>query len=107
MPGAHAREDRNLRVLRMITGAVAALGLLAAGVLPFATPAPAQEATQTAQAIQAADRPRTVQAPQDVARADEWWLTTIRGQKAAKVSRGSGITVAVLDTGVDGTQLDL
>lgn len=104
MPGAHARDDRNLRALRMVTGAVAGLGLLAAAVLPFAAPAPAEEAADAAQAVVA---PRTVQSPQDVARADEWWLTTIHGAKAAKLTRGSGITVAVLDTGVDGTQPDL
>jgi type VII secretion-associated serine protease mycosin len=109
MPGAHARrvavEDRYLRGLRMVTGALAGLGILAAGVVPFATSGGARPVTRQAESVSSARA--VAAAPPDIARADEWWLNTIHVPRAAKITKGSGIIVAVLDTGVDGSQADL
>jgi Subtilase family len=43
----------------------------------------------------------------DTVRNEEWWLTSLHVTKAWLSSRGTGVTVAVLDTGVDATQPDL
>ena len=43
----------------------------------------------------------------DTVRNQEWWLTSLHVSKAWLSSRGAGVTVAVLDTGVDANQPDL
>src|SRR3984957_15408110 len=43
----------------------------------------------------------------DTVRNQEWWLTSLHVTKAWLSSRGAGVTVAVLDTGVDTSQPDL
>ncbi len=43
----------------------------------------------------------------DQVRDHEWWLTDVHVTQAWQVSRGAGVTVAVLDTGVDPVQPDL
>jgi hypothetical protein len=43
----------------------------------------------------------------DQARRNEWWLRTLHVTNAWETTRGSGVTVAVLDTGVDPAQADL
>jgi Subtilase family len=43
----------------------------------------------------------------DGTRSQEWWLTKLHVTKAWQSTRGKGITVAVLDTGVDPKQADL
>lgn len=43
----------------------------------------------------------------DQVRNQEWWLSTLHVTKAWQSSRGSGVTVAVLDTGVNRAQADL
>jgi len=40
-------------------------------------------------------------------RSQEWWLTKLHVTKAWQSTRGKGVTVAVLDTGVDPNQADL
>ena len=40
-------------------------------------------------------------------RGQEWWLTKLHVTKAWQSTRGKGVTVAVLDTGVDPAQADL
>src|SRR5215472_2242090 len=43
----------------------------------------------------------------DQARRHEWWLRTLHVTNAWESTRGSGVTIAVLDTGVDPAQADL
>ena len=43
----------------------------------------------------------------DQVRDHEWWLTEVHVTQAWQISRGAGVTVAVLDTGVDPNQADL
>jgi hypothetical protein len=43
----------------------------------------------------------------DGVRSQEWWLTKLHVTKAWQSTRGKGVTVAVLDTGVDPAQADL
>ena len=43
----------------------------------------------------------------DRARRNEWWLRTLHITNAWQITRGCGVTIAVLDTGVDQKQADL
>src|SRR5215472_13294480 len=43
----------------------------------------------------------------DQPRRHEWWLRTLHVTNAWEITRGSGVTIAVLDTGVDPAQADL
>src|SRR6516164_5801358 len=43
----------------------------------------------------------------DQARRNEWWLRTLHVTNAWQTTRGSGVTIAVLSTGVDPAQADL
>ncbi|MDG6103223.1 S8 family serine peptidase [Dactylosporangium aurantiacum] len=43
----------------------------------------------------------------ETVREQQWWLGALGVAKAQQVAKGDGVVVAVLDTGVDGTQPDL
>jgi subtilisin family serine protease len=43
----------------------------------------------------------------DQVRRNEWWLRALHVTNAWETTRGSGVTIAVLDTGVDPAQADL
>lgn len=64
---------------------------------------PAARSADPARSIEPAART----APTDVYRGQQWTLGALHVQRAWHYSRGSGVTVAVLDTGVDGHQPDL
>jgi type VII secretion-associated serine protease mycosin len=79
--------------------ASAVLVSIAVGVLSV----PAAESASPAEPA----RPATPAAPADLYRGQQWTLDALHISRAWKYSRGNGVTVAVLDTGVDGHQADL
>jgi serine protease len=91
----HVSEAR--RILPRAASAV----LVSAAVAVLSVPA-AQSAAPAASARTTA---RT--APADLYRGQQWTLDALHIPRAWKYSRGNGVTVAVLDTGVDGHQPDL
>lgn len=84
-----------LRAAPRLVGAV----LIAAG----ATGAPAIAATPA----QAAPAVAPAQLRRDTVREDQWQLEELRANHAWRHSTGEGVTVAVVDSGVDGTHPDL
>src|SRR6201996_3940104 len=85
---------------------------LPSGALLAATVATAAAAAVTAAgpALAAAGPPAAPAgptAPADKIRDSEWWLSSLHVTQAWQTSRGSGITVALLSTGVLATHPDL
>src|SRR6266545_5727733 len=84
MPGGRWEDQRMAQRLRSRATAAVAAGLAATCIGVAAAPAFA-----------------------DTVRNQEWWLTSLHVTKAWLSSRGTGVKVAVLDTGVDPAQPDL
>jgi type VII secretion-associated serine protease mycosin len=85
------------RALPRVASAV--LVSVAVGVLSI----PAAQSASPAQP----SHPTARTAPTDLYRGQQWTLDALHIPRAWKYSRGNGVTVAVLDTGVDGHQSDL
>ncbi|MFB9838504.1 type VII secretion-associated serine protease mycosin, partial [Actinoallomurus acaciae] len=60
-----------------------------------------------AESASPAEPTRPASLPTDLYRGQQWTLDALHISRAWKYSRGNGVTVAVLDTGVDGHQADL
>jgi type VII secretion-associated serine protease mycosin len=91
----------HLPEVRRTVPRVASAVLLSAAVAVLSVPA-----AQSASPAQPA-RPAARTAPTDLYRSQQWTLDALHISRAWKYSRGNGVTVAVLDTGVDGHQADL
>jgi type VII secretion-associated serine protease mycosin len=104
---------RAIKGVQPAAGVLAGLAVLAIGSISGATSASttltansapsAVQATATAPA-QVAPAPAVVT---DGIRTSQWWLNAIHGPGAWKLTKGAHVTVAVLDTGVDGHHPDL
>jgi serine protease len=95
------RNPVHLSAHRRVFPGLAAAMLVSAAVAVLSVPA-----TQSARAT-GPTRPAARTAPADLYRGQQWTLDALHIPHAWKYSRGNGVTVAVLDTGVDGHQPDL
>lgn len=72
-----------------------------------AAPSPAASATATRTAAPATTSPAAPSPGPDPTRAAEYWMHEYGFDEAQRASRGAGVTVAVIDTGIDAGHPDL
>jgi serine protease len=111
--GAGSTHRRRCALLTGVRAAARVAAAAAAGVIAVGTgaaPASAAPAPRTGAApASAAPAPRAVPTPlsDDAVRAQQWQLKTLDVAAAWTYASGQGVTVAVVDSGVDATHVDL
>ena len=92
---------------RLPSGALLAITVAMTAATAVLAPLPAQAAPGAPGGIGASRAVMASQAAADKVRDQEWWLAKLRVTQAWAATRGAGVTVAVLSSGVDADHPDL
>ncbi len=92
---------------RLPSGALLAITVAMTAATAVLAPLPAQAAPGAAGGIAASRAGIASQAAADKVRDQEWWLANLHVTQAWAATRGAGVTVAVLSSGVDADHPDL
>ncbi len=92
---------------RLPSGALLAITVAMTAATAVLAPLPAQAAPGAPGGIGASRAGMASQAAADKIRDQEWWLAKLRVTQAWAATRGTGVTVAVLSSGVDADHPDL
>ncbi len=92
---------------RLPSGALLAITVAMTAATAILAPLPAQAAPGAPGGIAASRAGMASQAAADTVRDQEWWLANLHVTQAWAATRGAGVTVAVLSSGVDADHPDL